>query len=131
MIHLSKISVLIAVWGHPLKSDCIDNSDKVKNFNLSNTLDPCDGDEYTFYDMTMKKWITTLVDWKWFPCYHSQKCIHVDNVCDSHPHPDCIYSRDGLTISEDEENCSSIREFFCPFKRFKIVKNEKINFTKI
>ena len=37
----------------------------------------------------------------WFACERSQTCVHIDNRCDLHPHPDCLY--EGL--AEDEEDC--------------------------
>ena len=36
-----------------------------------------------------------------FSCKRSQTCIHIDNRCDLHPHPDCLYEG----IAEDEEDC--------------------------
>ena len=44
---------------------------------------------------------TQDVTWQWFPCERSQTCIHIDNRCDLHPHPDCLYEG----IAEDEEDC--------------------------
>ena len=41
------------------------------------------------------------VNWQWFACERSQTCIHIDNRCDLHPHPDCLYEG----IAEDEEDC--------------------------
>ena len=45
------------------------------------------------------------VKWKWFSCERSQTCIHIDNRCDLHPHPDCLYEYKGVWIAEDEEDC--------------------------
>ena len=101
---------MIADWGHH-DYGCDDNSDKVKSFNVSNPLDPCDGNDYTYWDIDDQIWKKKSVDWKWFACNHTKTCIHMDNVCNLHPHPDCVYERDGLMISEDEENCS-FRDFF-------------------
>ena len=118
---------LLADWGHPDRG-CEDNSDKVKDFNASNTLDPCGGNEYTYLDVEYGRWYTISVNWTWFPCYNTKKCIHDNNVCDLHPHPDCTYENNNLTISEDEEDCSS-REFFYPFKICKNMKNQNFSDT--
>ena len=45
------------------------------------------------------------VDWTWFSCLKTRKCIHINSRCDLHPHPDCIYEKDGLLVAEDEEDC--------------------------
>ena len=44
---------------------------------------------------------THSVTWQWFACEKSQTCIHIDNRCDLHPHPDCLYEG----VAEDEEDC--------------------------
>ena len=41
------------------------------------------------------------VTWQWFACERSQTCIHIDNRCDLHPHPDCLFEG----VAEDEEDC--------------------------
>ena len=43
--------------------------------------------------------------WEWFHCKITQKCIHASSRCDMHPHPECIYEKDGVPVSEDEEDC--------------------------
>ena len=45
------------------------------------------------------------VTWKWFHCKTTQTCIHVSSRCDMHPHPKCVYEKDGVMVSEDEEEC--------------------------
>ena len=102
---------LVSVWGHP-ETGCADDSDKVKKFNSSNINNPCEGDEYTYYDLFDNDLKVRSVEWKWFPCTHTKKCVHSKNHCDLHPHPDCIYeSEDGTIFSEDEEDCP-LRKFF-------------------
>ena len=103
----------VSAWGHP-DHGCEDHSDKMKNFNMSNKANPCEGDEYKYYNaMHMPyRWEVKRVDWEWFSCTHTKKCIHANNRCDFHPHPDCIYqTENGLMVSEDEEDCPS-RNFF-------------------
>ena len=92
-------------WGNIWAYGCPDNSDKVKDFNTNNQSEPCEGNEYTYHDMWGIE-ETILVDWKWFACTKTEKCIHQQNQCNSFPHPDCIYEKDGMMIAEDEENCS-------------------------
>ena len=41
-----------------------------------------------------------VVDWKWFPCKKAQKCIHIDNRCDLHPHPDCLYEKVRISLEK-------------------------------
>ena len=45
------------------------------------------------------------VDWTWFHCKQTQRCIHNSHRCNLHPHPDCIYEKDGVRVAEDEEGC--------------------------
>ena len=79
---------------------------------MSNNVNPCYGDEYKFYDLNRWEWVVRTVDWEWFHCTQTKKCIHINNRCDFHPHPDCIYeTEDGLMISEDEEDCPHTRNF--------------------
>ena len=49
--------------------------------------------------------ITMEVTWDWFHCKTTQKCIHVSSRCDMHPNVECIYEKDGVMLSEDEEDC--------------------------
>ena len=45
------------------------------------------------------------VDWTWFHCKATQRCIHNSHRCNLHPHPDCIYEKNGVRVAEDEEGC--------------------------
>ena len=45
------------------------------------------------------------VDWTWFKCLKTRKCIHIDSRCDLHPNPECIYEKNGIMVAEDEEEC--------------------------
>ena len=45
------------------------------------------------------------VSWTWFNCKATQRCIHNSHRCNLHPHPDCIYEKDGVRVAEDEEGC--------------------------
>ena len=45
------------------------------------------------------------VTWRWFHCKMTQRCIHNSHRCNLHPHPDCIYEKDGVRVAEDEEGC--------------------------
>ena len=49
--------------------------------------------------------MTEAVTWEWFHCKTTQKCIHASSRCDLHPNPECIYEKDGVLMSEDEEGC--------------------------
>ena len=51
----------------------------------------------------------TSADWPWFRCTKSgkRKCIHIRSRCDQHPHPSCVYEKDGMKFAEDEVNCTS------------------------
>ena len=62
---------------------------------------PSCGDIYIEPDGVFKHSVT----WQWFACERSQTCIHIDNRCDLHPHPDCLYEDDGVWVAEDEEDC--------------------------
>ena len=68
--------------------------------NTDTPEDPCGGESYTSpgedsYDVT----------WDWFPCHQKNKCIHSRNRCNLHPHPECIYMKNGEMVGEDEEGC--------------------------
>ena len=68
--------------------------------NTDTPEDPCGGESYTSpgedsYDVT----------WNWFPCHQKNKCIHSRNRCNLHPHPECIYMKNGEMVGEDEEGC--------------------------
>ena len=43
--------------------------------------------------------------WDSFHCETTHKCVHASNRCDMHPNPECIYEKDGILVSEDEEDC--------------------------
>ena len=45
------------------------------------------------------------VNWTWFHCKATQRCIHNSQRCNLHPHPDCIYEKYGVRVAEDEEGC--------------------------
>ena len=45
------------------------------------------------------------VDWTWFKCLETGKCIHIDSRCDLHPNPECIYEENGIIVAEDEDEC--------------------------
>ena len=106
-------------WGNPDPYlGCRDKSDKVKPFDRSNKTHPCIGNKYTYYDY-WKEQVTIEVDWKWFACTQTRKCIRQQSRCDSFPHPDCIYEKDGLMIAEDEEYCS-IGELFHYMETFSL-----------
>ena len=62
------------------------------------------GDEYTFINVYGDV-ETTEVTWDWFHCKTTQKCIHASSRCDMHPNPECIFEKDGVLVSEDEEDC--------------------------
>ena len=61
------------------------------------------------------------VDWTWFHCKETQRCIHNSHRCNLHPHPDCIYEKDGVRVAEDEEGC------FDEYKRKGLIQ-ESANF---
>ena len=97
------MSLILSDWGRSNDYGCLDNSDKVKDFNTSNVLNPCGGTEYPEYGGHY----TSTVYYEWFECSQTKKCIHQQNRCDSFPHPDCIYEKDNVLIAEDEENCTT------------------------
>ena len=79
-------------WGTPISDSydegCTDKSDisqdMIQEGNFVN--DPC-GNIYTWPKGNR------TADWRWFPCLKSKKCIHIDNRCDLHPHPHCLYEK--------------------------------------
>ena len=100
------MSVSLPGWGH-LDDGCPDHSDKVKDTNPDTPDDPCGGDLYTYQDWRGEK--TEEVDWDWFYCPQSNKCIHRIGRCDKIPHPNCtIKNEKGETIAEDEVGCDYI-----------------------
>jgi hypothetical protein len=48
------------------------------------------------------------VDWTWFKCLQTRKCIHIESRCDLHPSTECIYEKNGILVAEDEEGCFDI-----------------------
>ena len=78
---------------------------------------PCEGNEYTYHDKACLECITTevtiVVNWQWFPCTQTKKCIHQKNRCDSYPHPDCSYEKDGKMIAEGEFHKSGQTTHLC------------------
>jgi hypothetical protein len=50
------------------------------------------------------------VDWDWFYCAQSKKCIHRAGRCDKIPHHECTFKNEttGETIAEDEVGCDYI-----------------------
>ena len=64
------------------------------------------GETYQYIDFNsrMQK---TLAEWTWFACTKTRKCIHIRSRCDQHPHPSCVYEKDGMKFAEDEDNCTS------------------------
>ena len=49
--------------------------------------------------------MTASVDWDWFHCPQSKKCIHRIGRCDKIPHHACTTNK---TIAEDEVGCNYI-----------------------
>ena len=102
------LSVSLPGWGRPDKG-CPDHSDKVKDSEPEPTDDPCGGDSYTYYDFLSEKQKTAVVDWDWFYCAQSKKCIHQIGRCDKIPHPNCTFKNEkGETFAEDEVGCDYI-----------------------
>ena len=96
------LSVSLSDWGRP-DTGCPDHSDKVKDPNPETP--ECGGDSYTYTDDYSVKTVT--VDWDWFYCPQSKKCIHRSGRCDKIPNPACIFENKttGKTIVEDEDGC--------------------------
>ena len=102
------MSVSLPDWGHP-DLGCPDHSDKVKDPNPETPDDPCGGDSYT-YTLYNGKQKTETVDWDWYYCRQSQKCIHRSGRCDKIPNPACTFKNETTneTIVEDEVGCDYI-----------------------
>ena len=96
------LSVSLPDWGDP-NYGCPDHSDKVKDPNPETPDDPCGGNSYTYEDGL----VTETVDWDWFHCNQSQKCIHHSGRCDMIPNSACTFKNKttGQTIVEDEDGC--------------------------
>ena len=102
------MSVSLPDWGYP-DIGCPDHSDKVKDSNPDTPDDPCGADTYTYYDEFGDQ-RTAVVDWDWFYCPQSKKCIHQIGRCNKIPHPECTFKNEttGETIAEDEVGCDYI-----------------------
>ena len=88
MYHLSLLD-----WGTPISDEnkigCSDKSDISQDMTQEdNTINDSCGNVYTSPNGQI-----VTVDWEWFPCQKSKTCIHIDNRCDLHPHPDCLYEK--------------------------------------
>ena len=74
-----------------------DNSDiSMKMQSEDSSSSPSCGDIYI--DPVVGK---IPVTWQWFACEKSQTFIHINNRCDLHPHPDCLFEG----VAENEEDC--------------------------
>jgi hypothetical protein len=74
-------------WGRP--RGCFDFSDISQDITQEdNAMNATCGNVYT-----SPLGHQYIVDWKWFICQKSKKCIHIDHHCDLHPHPDCLYEK--------------------------------------
>ena len=95
--------LLFAGWGYPGDRGaygCKDKSDITQDMIATDALNLTCGDIYT-----LPIWGNFSVDWTWFHCLKTRKCIHIDNRCDLHPNPECIYEKNGVMVAEDEEGC--------------------------
>ena len=102
-----------ADWGHPEKMfGCQDKSDIHQNMTATDTSDFTCDDIYTGHPLHPVK-----VDWTWFKCLKTKKCIHIDSRCDLHPNIECIYEKNGIFVAEDEEEC------FDEYKRKGLIVN--------
>ena len=100
-------------WGIPWETyGCKDKSDIRQNMTITDTSNFTCGDIYTGHP-----YYTQKVDWVWFPCVKTKKCIHIDSRCDLHPNTECIYEKNGLMVAEDEEGC------FDEYKRKGLIAN--------
>ena len=121
------LSICVSGWGHPYYG-CADNSDKTKDANSSNVIDPCGGKEFTYYDFGLPKSILKngTATWNWYHCEKAGKCIPEELRCDFRPHPDCIVqivTKEGnMTIAEDEEGCPN-RKNFLSSEQFSMLNN--------
>ena len=98
------LSVSLPDWGYP-DIGCPDHSDKVKDSNPDTPDDPCGADTYTYYDEFGDQ-RTAVVDWDWFYCPQSKKCIHQIGRCDKIPHHACTFKNE--TTAEDEVGCNYV-----------------------
>ena len=79
----------LLVWGTP-SSDFYDQGCSDKS-DISQDMDK--EDNSTCGNIYVTPWTEYTVDWEWFACKKAQKCIHINNRCDLHPHPDCLYEK--------------------------------------
>ena len=104
------MSVSLSGWGTPdNKYGCPDHSDKVKDPNPDTPNAPCGGNSYTYQNFGERQ-KTSVVDWDWFYCPQSKKCIHQIGRCNKIPHPECTFKSEttGETIAEDEDGCDYV-----------------------
>ena len=110
-------------WGYGteyLRNGCVDHSDV--SMVASKTTKPACGNVYTSEYISKLDYPDGIpVDWTWFHCKNTQRCIHNSQRCNLHPHPDCIYEKDGVLVAEDEEEC------FNEYKR-KLLAERSANF---
>ena len=100
------MSVSLSGWGTP--DGCPDHSDKIKDPNPETPNAPCGGNSYTYQNFGERQ-KTVVVDWDWFYCPQSKKCIHQIGRCDKIPHPNCTFKNEkGETFAEDEVGCDYI-----------------------
>ena len=88
-------------------SGCSDSSGITMLANkTSNTSNPqCGSTYHNQYIDWNTNGTGAPVNWIWFHCKATQRCIHNSHRCNLHPHPDCIYEKDGVRVAEDEEGC--------------------------
>ena len=114
-------------WGYGATSNmgyhhqgCVDYSGI--SMVASKTTKPACGNVYTSEYICKYDYPDGIpVDWTWFHCKKTQRCIHSSHRCNLHPHPDCIYEKDGVFMAEDEEEC------FDGYKR-KLLAEKSANF---
>ena len=94
---------VFSVWTQKDRS-CNDMSHIVMDMDENNEC----GETYHYIDQSGQMQQTSA-DWTWYPCTKSgkRKCIHISSRCDQHPHPSCVYEKDGMKFAEDEDNCIS------------------------
>ena len=95
---------------------CTDSSGITMLENKTSNLQ-CGSTYHNRYIDTMTLGKGAPVDWTWFHCKATQRCIHNSHRCNLHPHPDCIYEKNGVKVAEDEEGC------FTEYKRKGLIQN--------
>ena len=85
---------------------CLDNSgiSMLPNKSSNQCVNTYYKNQYIDH-VTIQSDVPVPVDWTWFYCKETQRCIHNSHRCNLHPHPDCIYEKDGMRVAEDEEGC--------------------------